>query len=99
MYRSHSEEDLYACSFYDYLDAGAAVAVEWSENIEDFIEEPCIRVSIENLGGDERKITVTAVSYTQLRLPSVFSARAPPPEAASAPPGRDGWSRSLPAGR
>ena len=59
MYRIHSEEDLYACSFYDYLDAGAAVAVEWSENIEDFIEEPCIRVAIENLGGDERKITVT----------------------------------------
>ena len=53
-----SEEDLYACSFYDYLDAGAAVAVEWSENIADFLEEPYIRVEIENLGGDERKITV-----------------------------------------
>ena len=26
MYRIRSEEDLYACSFYDYLDAGAAVA-------------------------------------------------------------------------
>ena len=58
MYRIRSEEDLYACSFYDYLDAGAAVAVEWSENIADFLEEPYIRVEIENLGGDERKITV-----------------------------------------
>ena len=42
MYRIRSEEDLYACSFYDYLDAGAAVAVEWSENIADFLEEPYI---------------------------------------------------------
>ena len=58
MYRIRSEEDLYACSFYDYLDAGAAVAVEWSENIADFLEEPYIRVEIENMGGDERKITV-----------------------------------------
>ena len=59
MYRIQSEEDLYACSFYDYLDAGAAVAVEWSENIAAYLDEPCIRVEIENLGGDERKITVT----------------------------------------
>lgn len=59
MYRIRSEEDLYACSFYDYLDAGAAVAVEWSENIAAYLDEPCIRVEIENLGGDERKITVT----------------------------------------
>ena len=59
MYRIQSEEDLYACSFYDYLDAGAAVAVEWSENIAAYLDEPCIRVEIENIGGDERKITVT----------------------------------------
>lgn len=59
MYRIQSEEDLYACSFYDYLDAGAAVAVEWSENIAAYLDEPCIEVEIENLGADERKITVT----------------------------------------
>ena len=59
MYRIRSEEDLYACSFYDYLDAGAAVAVEWSENIAEYLDEPCIQVEIENLGADERKITVT----------------------------------------
>ena len=58
MYRIQSEEDLYACSFYDYLDAGAAVAAEWSENIADYLEEPYIAVEIEHLGGDERKITV-----------------------------------------
>ena len=63
MYRIRSEEDLYACSFYDYLDSGAAVAVEWSENIADYLDEPCIRVEIENLGLDERKITVTGAKY------------------------------------
>ena len=62
MYRIHSEEDLYACSFYDYLDEGAAVAVEWSENITDFLEPPYILVEIEPLVGDERKITITGAN-------------------------------------
>ena len=62
MYRIHSEEDLYACSFYDYLDEGAAVAVEWSENIIDFLEPPYILVEIERQNGDERKITITGAN-------------------------------------
>lgn len=33
MYRISSPDDLDATGFFDYLDAGAVLAVEWSENI------------------------------------------------------------------
>lgn len=32
LYRIHTAEDLAAAGFYDYLDMGAVVAAEWSEN-------------------------------------------------------------------
>ena len=32
LYRIHTEVDLSAAGFYDYLDMGAVVAAEWSEN-------------------------------------------------------------------
>lgn len=32
LYRIHTEPDLSAAGFYDYLDMGAVVAAEWSEN-------------------------------------------------------------------
>lgn len=42
LYRIHTEEDLYAAGFYDYLDQGAIVAAEWSENLADLLaaEQP-----------------------------------------------------------
>ena len=58
MYRISSDEDLYAASFYDYVDAGAVVAVEWSENIAPFLDEPYIRVEIAVAGENERVITI-----------------------------------------
>lgn len=58
MYRICTEEDLYACSFYDYLDQGAVIAVEWSENIKPFLEEPYIKIDIEVTGETERTITI-----------------------------------------
>lgn len=35
MYRIDDFESLYSTGFFDYLDAGAVCAVEWSENIRD----------------------------------------------------------------
>ena len=60
LYRVHGQNDLAAAGFYDYLDMGAVVAAEWSENCADLLaaEDP-IRVDIENLGGSDRRITVT----------------------------------------
>ena len=33
LYRISTENDLCAAGFYDYLDQGAVVAAEWSENL------------------------------------------------------------------
>ena len=41
LYRIHTENDLAAAGFYDYLDMGAVVACEWSENCADLLEQGC----------------------------------------------------------
>ena len=62
LYRLSSEEDLLAAGLYDYLDEGAVVAAEWSENFADLLalEHP-VRVDIRHAGGDERVITIEGV--------------------------------------
>ena len=64
LYRISTEEDLFTSGFYDYLDEGAIVAAEWSENLADLLalEHP-IRVDIQHLGGDDRKITIEGVTF------------------------------------
>ncbi len=62
LYRIHTEEDLYAAGFYDYLDEGAVVAAEWSENLPGpLAAENPVRVDIRILGESEREIAVTGV--------------------------------------
>ena len=58
MYRIGSEEELYSIGFYDYLNEEAIIAIEWAENVIDFLPESDITVKIEKLGDNERKITV-----------------------------------------
>ncbi len=59
LYRINDVEDLECAGFYDYLDGGAVVAAEWSENAP-FIQkdDKTIFVSIEILGDDKRIITI-----------------------------------------
>ncbi len=59
MFRITSLEDLYSTGFFDYLDQGAVLAVEWSENIEEALPQPHITVDIALEEGDRRTITVT----------------------------------------
>ena len=61
--RLTTENDLCAAGFYDYLDQGAVVAAEWSENFADLLalENP-IRVNIERLDDTTRKITIEGVT-------------------------------------
>lgn len=62
MYRVTSWEDLYTTGFYDYMDMGAILAVEWSENIENAIPENAVRVTIEQGSfDDERIITIDGI--------------------------------------
>ena len=44
MYRVTGWEDLYSTGFFDYLDAGAILVVEWSENIESALPEDALRL-------------------------------------------------------
>ena len=64
MYRIHSEEDLYTAGFYEYLDEGAVVAAEWSENFADLLaaEHP-VRVDIRpGPGPNDREIEIEGVT-------------------------------------
>ena len=57
MYRLVSSDDLWDIGWEDYLERGGICAVEWSENVEDALED-AIFVTIEKLGEDARRITI-----------------------------------------
>ena len=57
MYRLASSDDLWDIGWEDYLDRNGVCAVEWSENVEDALEDPII-ITIEKLGEESRRITV-----------------------------------------
>ena len=59
MYRITTMDDLYSTGFFDYLDMGAILAIEWSENIEFALPEETITVSIERIDDNKRNITVS----------------------------------------
>lgn len=62
MYKVESWDDLYSSGFFDYLDMGAVLAVEWSENIENALPEDTVRVTIEQGNkADERIITIEGI--------------------------------------
>ena len=57
MYRLRSSDDLFDIGWDDYLDRGGICAVEWSENVDDAMED-AITIIIEKLGEDSRQITI-----------------------------------------
>ena len=58
MYRLTCSDELFDIGWEDYLERGGVCAVEWSENVADAMENPIV-VTIEKLGEESRKITVT----------------------------------------
>lgn len=46
MYRISGWDDLMTTGYYDYLDMGAILVIEWSENIEAALPEDAIRLKI-----------------------------------------------------
>lgn len=58
MYRLSGADELFDIGWEDYLARGAVCAVEWSENVEDAFFGDEIRVRIEKLSANERKITL-----------------------------------------
>lgn len=57
MYRLRSSDDLFDIGWEDYLERGGVCAVEWSENVDDAMED-AVYITIEKLGEKSRKITV-----------------------------------------
>lgn len=56
MYRVTGWDDLYSTGFFDYLDEGAILVVEWSENIEAALPEQTVRIRIEQVDDSTRLI-------------------------------------------
>ena len=57
MYRLASSDDLFDIGWEDYLQRGGVCAVEWSENVDDAMEN-AIYVKIEKTGEETRRITI-----------------------------------------
>lgn len=58
MYRIKSEEDLESTGFYDYPFEENAAVIEWSENIQAFLPENTIYITINTLGDNDREIII-----------------------------------------
>ena len=56
MYRISGWDDLETTGFFEYIDQGAAVVVEWSENIEGALPPTARRVRFTRLSETERRI-------------------------------------------
>ena len=57
MYRLGSSDDLWDIGWEDYLERGGVCAVEWSERVEDALED-AINITIEKTGEESRRITI-----------------------------------------
>ena len=57
MYRLASSDDLWDIGWEDYLERNGVCAVEWSENVDDAMED-AMYVTIEKLGDETRRITL-----------------------------------------
>lgn len=61
MYRITSVDDLETTGFYDYLDNSSILAIEWSENIANELPENTVKIQIERIDEQTRKITITTI--------------------------------------
>ena len=61
LYRIYGFDDLYAIGFFDYLDRGGIIVVEWSENVPELENEleNVVRIDIRKLSDNEREIVVS----------------------------------------
>lgn len=55
MYRVGGWDDLYSTGFFDYLDSGAVMVIEWSENIEAALPDGVIRITLEKGNGEQER--------------------------------------------
>lgn len=58
MYRVDGWDDLYSTGFFDYLNTGAYICAEWSENIFGALPDDSVIVEINKLSDNEREIKI-----------------------------------------
>lgn len=58
MYRISTWEELYSSGFFEYKEQGGVVAAEWSENIENALEDDTIYVEIKYIDENSREIKI-----------------------------------------
>lgn len=64
MYRVETWDDLYSTGFFDYLDSGGVLIIEWSENIENAIPENAVRIHLQHGKNENERI----ISYEGVDL-------------------------------
>jgi hydrolase, P-loop family len=62
-------DDLYTTGFFEYIDAGCILAVEWSENIEAALPPGTVRVRFTRLGDTKREIRVLKEEGERMERP------------------------------
>ena len=58
MYRIESWDDLYSTGFFDYIDSGAYILAEWSENVFGALPDDSVIIEIEKLGDKDRRFKI-----------------------------------------
>ncbi len=58
MYRVSGWDDLYTTGYFEYLEIGGVLMIEWSENIASALPEDTVIITIEKLSDYERRITI-----------------------------------------
>ena len=56
MFRVTSWDDLYSTGFFDYLETGGVLVIEWSENIEGALPEDAVRISVSRGASEDERI-------------------------------------------
>ncbi len=56
MFRVTSWDDLYSTGFFDYLETGGVLVIEWSENIEGALPEDAVRISVSRGASEDERV-------------------------------------------
>ena len=66
MFRVDGWDDLYSTGFFDYLESGGVLVIEWSENIENALPENAVRIAISRgAEEDERVFRIEGIHWEE----------------------------------
>jgi tRNA threonylcarbamoyladenosine biosynthesis protein TsaE len=61
LYRIESQEELDGAGVWDCIGGDSVAVVEWAEKLGERFTKDCIRVEMENTGGDGREISIEGI--------------------------------------